>query len=433
MNPNDSLSRRDFVKTGALLAGATTAFPSILPSSAKGANDRIQLASIGVGGKGRHGMEFFLKMEDVDVVAVCDVYQPSLDQAVAMTSQKAQAYRDFREILAREDIDAVHISTPDHWHAIPTILACEAGKDVYVEKPLSLTVTEGRRMVDAARKNGRIVQCGTQQRSGTHFQKAVELVAGGAIGEVTMVKTWTVGNESPQGIGNPPDAQPPSNLDWDFWLGPAPVRAYNSNRHMQFRWFWDYSGGKVTDWGVHLMDIVHWAMGVDAPLNVSATGGKYSIKDNRETPDTVHVTWEYPGFIATYTDRICNGHPEDGDTYGIQFHGTDGTLYVNRAGWSINPETSGGKAKIPAQSSGGSEQNGPHERQFIDCIRSRATPISDIGITHRSTSACLIANIALKTGQRLEWDPVAEKFKNNDQANRHLDYEYRAPWTRVTT
>ena len=433
MNSDFSMTRRSFVKTGTLVAGATSAFPAILPSSAKGANERIQLASIGVGGKGRHGMEFFLKMDDVDLVAVCDVYEPSLEQARAMTDNKAEAYRDFREILAREDIDAVHISTPDHWHAIPTILACEAGKDVYVEKPLSLTVAEGGRMVEAARRNGRVVQCGTQQRSGTHFQKAVELVAGGAIGEVTMVKTWTVGNETPDGIGYPADEPAPANLDWDFWLGPSPAHAYNRNRHLHFRWFWDHSGGRVTDWGVHLMDIVHWAMGVDAPLNVSATGGKYAIKDNRETPDTVHVTWEYPGFLATYTDRVCNGHPEDGDTYGIQFHGTDGTLYLNRAGWSINPETSGGKSRIPAQSSAGSEQNCPHERQFIDCVRSRETPISDIGITHRSTSTCLIANIALKTGQRLDWDPVAEKFKGNDEANKLLDYPYRGPWDRVRT
>jgi predicted dehydrogenase len=431
MTTQGPISRRDFVKSTTAIASAGLAFPHILPAAAKGANDRIQLASIGTGGKGRHGMGYFLKMEDVDLVAVCDVYQPNLQEAINLTAGKAQGYRDFREILAREDIDAVHISTPDHWHAIPTILACEAGKDVYVEKPLSLTVGEGRRMVEAARRNGRVVQCGTQQRSGTHFQKAVELVGSGAIGDVTMVKTWTVGNETPGGIGNPPDSAAPDNLDWEAWLGPAPSHPYNPNRHFQFRWFWDHSGGKVTDWGVHLMDIVHWGMGVDAPLSVATVGGKYHLKDNRETPDTVHVTWEYPGFLATYTDRVCNGHPEDGEGYGIQFHGTEGTLYVNRSGWTLTPENGGGKLRIPAQSGGGSEQNGPHERQFIDCVRSRQTPISDIGICHRSTSACLIANIALKTGQRLEWDAQNERFTNSEEANGHLDYAYREPWNIV--
>ncbi|MCA9424394.1 MAG: Gfo/Idh/MocA family oxidoreductase [Candidatus Omnitrophica bacterium] len=426
---NTSVTRRDFMKSSSVVAGAGLTFPHILPASAKGANDRVTLASIGVGGKGQHGMGIFHKFDDVEFVAVCDVYQPNMEAARNITEGRAEMIKDFRDVLAREDLDAVHISTPDHWHAEIMIQACAAGKDVYVEKPVSLTIGEGRRMVEAAKKHNRVVQCGTQQRSGTHFQKAVEIVASGGIGEVTMTKTWILENESPNGIGNPPNQDPPADLDWEMWQGPSPRHEYNPNRFRQFRWFWDYSGGKVTDWGVHLMDIVQWAMGMDAPLNVCATGGKYSLKDNRETPDTVHVTWEYPGFLATFTNRVCNAHPEDGDGYGIQFHGTEGTLYVNRGGWTLTPETGpDNKPRIPAQSSGGSEQNGPHERQFIDCVKSREKPISDIETTHRSTSACLMANIALKTGQRLEWDPVHEKFTNSDEANELLDYEYSKPW-----
>jgi len=352
-----------------------------------------------------------------------------MEEARKITNGKAETIDDFREVLAREDIDAVHISSPDHWHSEMTIRACEAGKDVYVEKPLSLTLGEGKRMVEAAKKHDRVVQCGTQQRSGTHFQKAVEIVSTGLIGQVTMVKTWILENEAPYGIGNPPDEAPPEGLDWEMWQGPAPRHEYNPNRFRQFRWFWDYSGGKVTDWGVHLMDIVHWAMGVEAPLNVCATGGKYFLGDNRETPDTVHVTWEYPGFLATFTNRVCNAHPEDGDGYGIQFHGTEGTLYVNRGGWTLTPETGPhGRPRMPARSSGGSPQNGPHERQFIDCIRTREKPISDIETTHRSTSVCLMANIALKTGERLVWDAGAERFANSEEANRLLDYEHTQPW-----
>jgi predicted dehydrogenase len=400
----------------------------ILPASARGANEKIRMASIGTGGKGQHGMRQFRKFDDVEIVAVCDVYEPRLEEAIGLTEGKAKGYHDFREIIARDDIDAVHISTPDHWHAIPAILAMNAGKDVYVEKPLALRVAEGKRMVEAARKNNRVIQVGTQQRSGSHFQKAVQLVVGGAIGKVTMVEAWNHDNETPEGIGNPVDEDPPEKLDWNFWQGPAAVHSFNRNRFRNFRWFWDYSGGKVTDWGVHLMDIVQWAMGVDAPLAVSATGGKYFIKDNRETPDTVQVVWEYPGFLATYTNRVCNVDPEHGETYGIRFYGSDGTLFVDRSGWKVIPEEKGGKPVIEAQSSDGSEQDGPHVRNFLDCVRSRQTPISDVAIAHRSTSACLIGNIALKTGQKLLWDAQAEKFTNSEEANRLLDYEYRGEW-----
>ncbi len=425
------LSRRNFVKTTSLLAGASITLPSILPSSARGANERIRVASIGVGGKGQHGMGMFMDTGLADIVAVCDVYEPNLKKAIEKTQGAAKGYHDFREVIAREDIDAVHISTPDHWHAIPAIMALEAGKDVYVEKPLALVVAEGRRIIEAAQKHGRIVQCGTQQRSGAHFQKAVELVASGAIGKVTMVEAWNFDNETPNGIGSPADEAPPKSLDWEFWQGPAPERTFNPNRFLNFRWFWNYSGGKVTDWGVHLMDIVQWAMRVDAPLSVSATGGKYFLKDNRETPDTVHVTWEYPGFIATYTNRVCNQYPEYQETYGIRFYGTEGSLFVDRGGWKIIPELDDKRQlRIAAQSGGGSEQDHPHVKQFLECVKSREKPISPPEVTHRSTTTCLIANIALKAGMKLYWDAQAERFTNSDEANALLDYEYRGEWKR---
>lgn len=422
------LSRREFVKGGTLLAGAGLAFPAILPSAARGANERIRVASIGVGGKGRHGLKLFKQNPDVEIVAVCDVYQPRVEEAIGLTEGRAQGYLDFREVLAREDVDVAHISTPDHWHALVTIAALEAGKDVYVEKPLSLAVAEGRRMVEAAKRNGRVVQCGTQQRSGSHFQSAVQLIASGGIGKITMVECWNHDNETPEGIGTPPDSEPPEGLDWDFWQGPAPVHAYNDNRFGNFRWFWNYSGGKVTDWGIHLMDIVHWAMGVEAPLAVSAAGGKYCIQDNRETPDTVIVTWEYPGFAATYNNRVCNVHDEYGETYGIRFFGSEGTLFIDRGGWKVVPEKRDGKEVIEAKKSDSSSQDEPHVRNFLDCVKSRQTPISSVDITHRSTSTCLIANIALKTGRKLLWDAQSERFTNSEEANNLLDYEYRGEW-----
>ena len=226
-----------------------------------------------------------------------------------------------------------------------TVMACQAGKDVYVEKPTSVAIGEGRRMVEAARKYSRIVQVGTQQRSATHFQKAVELVRSGRLGQISMVRCWNVGNTAPEGIGNPPDSDPPADLDWDFWLGPAPKVPFNPNRFgvfpdvwSYFRYFWDYAGGMMTDWGVHLIDIVQWAMNVDAPQSVSTAGGKFALTDNRDTPDTILATYRYPGFIMTYENRSANGRQINAHGYGIEFYGTNGTLFVDRSGYDLAPE-----------------------------------------------------------------------------------------------
>ena len=334
-------------------------------------------------------------------------------------------YRDFRRLLERKDIDAVIVAAPDHWHALPTILACEAGKDVYVEKPAATTVVEGRAMVTAARRFGRVVQVGTQQRGGAHFRRAVEIVRSGAIGTVSLCRAWNCSNELPDGIGNPPDGDPPPELDYDMWLGPAPRRPYNPNRcHYRFRHFWDYAGGKITDWGTHLIDVVHWAMGVTAPLAVAASGGKYVLTDNRETPDTMEAIYDYPGFTLVYSLREANGRKLDGHGYGMQFHGTKGTLFVDRGGFEVFPE---GDRMEPIKS-GGSQQNQPHVREFLDCIRSRARPSSDIEVGHRSTSAPLLGNIALRVGRKIRWDAENERILDDEEANRLLGRPYRAPW-----
>lgn len=424
----EKVNRRSFVKKSSLMTAAAVTAPLILSDRAKGANERVQIGAIGVGGKGRHGMGIFQQVGGCEFAAVCDVYEPALAAAVDMTGGKAEPYKDFRKILERSDIDAVLISTPDHWHALPTVLACQAGKDVYVEKPLSLTIREGEWMVNTARHYNRVVQAGTQQRSGTHFQEAAKLVANGTIGKVTFVETWKHENEVPWGIGNPDDCDPPADLDWDLWQGPAPEHQFNPNRAFNFRWFWDYSGGKVTDWGCHLMDIVQWAMGVDSPISVSAQGGKFCLDDNRETPDTVHLSWEYPGFVATFTNRVCNSYSFTESSNGIMFYGTLGSLFVNRAGWRIYPETRGGRDLTPALSSGSSIQEENHALDFLECLRTRNKPICDVEVCHRSTSACLMGNIALRTGRKLHWDAEAQKFINDDEANGMLDYGYRGIW-----
>jgi len=395
------------------------------------------LAFIGVGRMGQGNLKIFMKNPDVEVAALCDVYSPNLEAALKITDGKAKAFKDFRHVLEMKEIDAVVICSPDHWHPLQTILACEAGKDVYVEKPISVCLLEGRKMVEAARRHKRVVQVGTQQRSGIHFQEAVDLVRKGTIGKISFVRTWNYGNEFPEGIGNPSDTDPPQELDWDLWLGPARKVPFNANRFgvspnrwSTFRWFWDYAGGMMTDWGVHLLDIVQWAMNVDAPESVSAHGGKFYLQDNRETPDTLQAVYQYPGFVCVYENRECNRQGQNQHEYGISFHGTQGTLFLDREGFEIFPELSkDNETRCEAllkKSSNNMSQS--HIRNFLDCVRSRQHPISDIEIGHRSTSAAQLGNIALRSKSTIVWDGTSERIKGNKQASQYLIPHYRKPW-----
>ncbi len=295
-------------------------------------------------------------------------------------------------------------------------------------------------MVEAARANDRIVQVGTQQRSANQFAKAVEIVQSGAIGDVTYVRTWNYSNETPDGMGNPPDGDPPPGLDWDRWLGPAPERPFNVNRFgvllddnleylrwATFRYFWDYAGGMMTDWGVHLLDIVQWVMGVDYPESVMASGGKFALADNRETPDTLQATFRYPGFVCTYENRSCNGQPLMDQGYGILFYGTIASLYVNRSFLEIIPEE--GRGMVPQRVDSANNSSDTHFGNFIDCVRSRKLPVSDIEIGHRSSSTAILGNVAYHTGRAIVWDGEAESVAGDDEANGMLHRPYRGPWT----
>jgi predicted dehydrogenase len=443
---NHDMNRRDFIKrAGAATATAGIALAGIGPTgNVLGANDRIRVGVIGTGRQGTDDFSDFARQPDVQVVALCDVYQPNLDKAQQalqkITNAAAETYRDFRRILDRQDIDVVIVGTPDHWHALATVEACKAGKDVYVEKPLSTVLDEGKKMVAAARQYQRVVQVGTQQRSGIHFQKAVELIQDGWLGKVSFVRTWNYGNSYPQGIGNPPDSDPPPDLDWDMWLGPAPKRPFNWNRFgvgdrwSTFRYFWDYAGGFMTDWGVHLIDIVQWALRVDGPRVVTAVGGKFYIQDNAETPDTLQVTYEYPGCVCVYENRWDNANSMYGHGYGIEFHGTDGTLFLDRGGFQVFPEkqSSGKKEsdRTPTmQMDSANDAHFDHVRNFLDCVKSRRRPISDVEIGHRSTSACLLGNVAYRSQERLVWDVTRQELvQGGPEARRLLTREYRPPW-----
>jgi len=438
-----SLTRRSFLSStaaGLVSARSLIAAPQQSSSTAVGASDRVRIGVIGTGRQGRSDMRAHLALPDVEIAAICDVFAPNLAEA-AKLAPSAKTLTDFRALLDDKTIDAVIIGTPDHWHALMSVMACQAGKDVYVEKPTSVAIAEGRKMVEAARRYSRVVQVGTQQRSAAHFQDAVKLVWDGRLGPISAVRMWNVGNQAPEGIGNPPDGDPPAGLDWDMWLGPAPKRPFNANRFgvtteawSYFRWFWDYAGGMMTDWGVHLIDIVQWAMKADAPLSVSAVGGHFCLKDNRETPDTIVASYQYPGFVLTYENRTGNARGVNGHGYGIEFYGTDGTLFVDRAGYELVPETRKSGTTVTNRTDPASRTSTPdnptHARNFVDCIKSRQAPICDIESGHRSSSTAILGNMAYRSGATVVWDGRTERVTNdNPKAAALVDREYRSPWT----
>jgi predicted dehydrogenase len=449
------VSRRQFGKA----AAAASVGMALGSRRVLGANDRIRVGVIGVGNRGDQVLDAFLAHDDVEVVAVSDIYAPYVEFAVQKAGGRAAGFADYRRMLERNDVDAVVINTPDHWHALQMIHACEAGKDVYVEKPLSLSLAEGRAMVNAARRHGRVVQVGIQRRSAPFVRDAAMLVRGGALGTISVARSFHVQNEWPKGIGAPPDGDPPAGVDWDAWLGPAPARPYNKNRTFyRFRWFYDYSGGQVTNFGVHYMDVIHWALGHDAPEAVTAMGGKVAIDDNREVPDTLEVLWTYPGgTLVTFSQYNATAAPAARDRrVEVEFRGTKGTLHLYGDGYEVVPDEitpnefpartpidrpyergyrTGAKPLIdPVKVTGArSDATVAHVRNFLDCVKSRGTCACDIETGHRSTSATLVANIAHKTRTYLQWDREAERFTNNDAANGLLSYEYRAPWRLPST
>ena len=441
------MNRREFAASLAAPVAARPAAP----------NGRIGIGIIGCGGMGRNDLADFARCPEVQVTAVCDVFRPNLELALKMTGGKAEGYADYRRVLDRKDVDAVVIATPDHWHALMTVDACRAGKDVYVEKPISHNIREGRLMVEAARRHKRVVQVGIQQRSGAHFQRAVKAVHEGRIGAVHYAECWNHRQASPKGMGFPPDAATPAGLDWDLWLGPAPGIPYNPARR-NFRMFWDYAGGELTNWGVHLVDVVHWALQADAPLSAVSSGGKYYIKDCRDCPETQETLFEYPGFLLKYSTLAHSSFGPNGDSgarpfgsYGILLHGTLGTLFIDRAGYQITPQMTQQAEKSGAQGSrdayddltgvglyytanGAAErgatslQHMPHVRNFLDCMKTRERPAGDIETGHRGTAVCLLGNIAYRTGRKLLWDAAAERITNAPEANALLTRAYRAPW-----
>ncbi len=443
-----TVDRRSFLKA----AGAAGLTANLFTGKLRGANDRIALAFIGTGAQGIGNLKNALAArEEAQVVTVCDVYQPALEKAVATVraeySSDAKAVKDFREILSDRSVDAVCISTPDHWHALMSVEACKAGKDVYVEKPAFVYLDEGPKMVEAARKYNRVVQGGTMQRSMPTFLKAKELVISGVLGQITWSKTWSASLSKQEGYGNPPDSDPPAGLDWDMWLGPARKVPFNENRwgvnkatFPIFRYFWDYAGGAMTDWGVHYIDPIHQCLGEPMPHAITALGGRWWVKDNLETADTMTAGFEYPNFMMTYELRQSSATPMFGQGGGTAFLGTEGILVVTRGGCWLTPNKGSRIEPVeftvgrPGGGQGAQAQPKPerrpvsdHWKNFLGCVRSRQKPTSDIENLVRSSSVCVLGNVSMRAKTRLDFDEKTFSVRQ-PEALAYTRYNYRAPW-----
>ncbi len=417
-----SINRRSFSKS----AVTATTVGSLATGRVMGANDQVRLGFIGVGNRGCQLLKAFLPHSDARIVAVCDVYEPylygrydRLDPRFAVLGKRiAQMPKladdvarvsDFRSILDSKDIDAVVIATPDHWHAIQMIAACKAGKDVYVEKPLSMTIVEGRAMVDAARKYDRIVQVGTHRRSSRMYAGLAEIVRSGAIGKVTVARASFSSNMATAGIGHAPETEPPQGLDWDEWLGPRPARPFQATiMPYKFRW-WHLYSSQIANWGVHYFDAIRWLTGELAPQSVSAHGGRFAVDDDRTIPDTAEVIFEHASRMLTlFSHHEANGQPMLGRGAEIELQGTIGTLYAAGNRYEIVPERGGAfqdptpkrKDAVVKGTDGDLDQQAA--RDFLDSVKSRKRPNADVEEGHRSTTFAHLANIALAT--RRDWN-----------------------------
>lgn len=420
------INRRRFLGQGA--AGAAGMAASAVgiggATAAEAPANQLRLGVIGVRSQGKTLAVDAARLPGVRVVSICDVDEAIRGRAAAAIadaqhSQPRQS-SDFRRLLDDPEIDAVIIATPDHWHAAMTILACQAGKDVYVEKPVSQTIAEGEAMLAAAATHERVVQCGLQQRSGDHFRSAIELVHGGQIGNVRLAKAWSVHRR--QNIGRKADATPPQGVDYDLWLGPAARQSFNPNRfHYHWRWNWEYGTGELGNWGPHLLDIARWGLNVELPQRIAASGGRLYFDDDQQTPDTLTVTYSYPETTIVWEHRLWTQHGIEGRSAAVAFYGDNGTLVVDRSGWKVYDRNE-------SLTAGASELRQAHLADFANAVRTRSTPNCDLRTGHISSTLCQLGNIAYRVGHEVAFDATTHRFDTND-ANALRTREYRPEWT----
>ncbi len=431
------MNRREFITKAATISAGLTATPFIIrgANSKVSASDKIRVGCIGCNGQGFSNLVNFLKFPEVECIALADVDQNVLDKRAADT-EKLQGkkvkflYKDWRRLIDNKDVDVVIIGTPDHWHCLQLVAACEAGKDVYCEKPLGNSIEECNIMVRAAKKYDRVIQVGQWQRSDPHWQDAVDFVRSGKLGKIRTVRVFSYQGWCPS-IPVKPDGPVPDGVDYDMWLGPAPARPFNPNRfHFTFRWFWDYAGGLMTDWGVHLLDYALYGMDVTAPKSVMASGGKYGYPDDAcETPDLLQTVYDFGDFTVMWDHAIGINDGAYGRSHGVAYVGENGTLVVDRGGWEVIPENVSGTQRmeaVPLQKSYGEGGLYYHVKNHLDCIKSHNVYTNaNIEIGAHIAKFSQLGNIAYRTGKKLTWDG---KTFHDKEADALLCKQYRAPW-----
>lgn len=400
------VSRRQFLgrsaQQAAGVAVGVVGLTGVASASAKpaGAHDRLGVGVIGVRNQGRLLATEFARTSGVEVRTLCDVdesqFAPAIREVVDAGQKAPATVRDFRQMLDDPAIQAVAIATPDHWHMAMASLACQAGKDVYLESPATHSVEEGTALQEVAQRSQRIIQVGLQQRSGSHFQSAVQFVQSGKLGTVRMAKAWIVHRR--KNIGRRAVVEVPPHVDYAAWLGPAPAHPFQPNRfHFNWRWFWDYGGGELTHWGVHMLDVARWGLQVSAPHRVSAVGGKYSFDDDQETPDALSVQYDFGTKSILWEQRLWSSHGVEGRSSGVAFHGDNGTLVVDRGGWKVYDH-----GEVVAAEA--SDLLATHVANFVDCVRSRQTPSAELATGLASGALCHWGNAAYRAGHELKLD-----------------------------
>jgi len=426
-----TVSRRLFLAASAA-AGATLAAPAVHGAQK---DKKYRTALVGTGWWGMNILRTAIEAGRSEVVAMCDVDRNMLDKAHAevaqMTGSEPKKYGDYRELLEAEKPEIVIVGTPDHWHPLITIAACQAGAHVYVEKPVGHTVLEGRAMVNAAREADRMVQVGTHRRVSPHNMWGIDFLKSGKLGKVGMIRAFVHGGGGP---GSPvDDADPPAGLDWDMWCGPSPLVPFNPKLHPRgFRRFLDFANGTLGDWGIHWMDHITWWTDELAPKSVSSIGGRHIVEDNTDVPDTQVVQFDYESFTAVWEHRTYAANNAEKHPLGIYFYGTEGTLHI---GWRNDGTTfyprHGNREPVNVQPQlhKPDDQNIPELwADFLDAIESKRLPVCDIEIGHRSTSLSLLGMLSLKLGRSIAWDGEKERCPGDDEANALLRREYRDPW-----
>lgn len=430
--------RRSFLKQSAVVTAGIAAIPTIMNAGCS-PNEKVHVGLIGCRGMGFNDLKSFLKNDDVECIALCDVDKRVLElragEVEKLTGKKPLMYGDFRQLIGNKDIDTVIIGTPDHWHCLPMVYASEAGKHVYVEKPIGSTIEECDVMVAAQKRYRNVVQVGQWQRSHPHWRDAVKYVQEGHIGRVRTVRSWSyVGWKT--SIPVVEDTEAPEGVDYDMWLGPAPKRPFNKNRfHASFRWYWDYAGGVMTDWGVHLLDFALFGMNQYVPKSIMAVGGKYAFpNDAMETPDTLTAVYDFGDFSLVWDNTIgIYGANYGNRGHGVVFVGEHGTLVVDRSGWEVIPEGKSTGAKegyqgMPLQPAEGDGLD-LHVRNFLDCIKKGGKPNCDIETGADIARFAHLGNIAYRVGRQVVWDMEKHLFINDDAANELVKAHYRSPWT----